>query len=226
MNSFKKINLLNTFPKVSRNIQLRKENKSHNRDLALKFDKEYFDGSREQGYGGYKYDGRWKPVATKLVSLFSLKKQSKFLDIGCAKGFLLYDLYAVDPLIDLYGLDISEYAKSNSPIEIRDKIIVGNCKLLEFPSGFFNGVVAINTVHNLEINDCINAIKEIQRVSNGNAFIQVDAYRNDKELNVFKDWMLTAKTFLKPEEWLEVFKKANYTGYYDWTILEVDEWIL
>ena len=226
MNSFKKINLLNTFPKVSRNIQLRKDNKSHNRDLALKFDKEYFDGSREQGYGGYKYDGRWKPVATKLVSLFSLKKQSKFLDIGCAKGFLLYDLYAVDPLIDLYGLDISEYAKSNSPIEIRDKIIVGNCKHLEFPSGFFNGVVAINTVHNLEINDCINAINEIQRVSNGNAFIQVDAYRNDKELNVFKDWMLTAKTFLKPEEWLEVFNKANYTGYYDWTILEVDEWIL
>jgi ubiquinone/menaquinone biosynthesis C-methylase UbiE len=226
MNSFKKINLLNTFPKVSRNIQSRKENKSYNRDLALKFDKEYFDGSREQGYGGYKYDGRWKPVATKLVSLFSLKKQSKFLDIGCAKGFLLYDLYVVDPLIDLYGLDISEYAKSNSPIEIRDKIIVGNCKRLKFPSGFFNGVVAINTVHNLEINDCINAINEIQRVSNGNAFIQVDAYRNDKELNVFKDWMLTAKTFLKPEEWLEVFKKANYTGYYDWTILEVDEWIL
>jgi len=226
MNSFKKINLLNTFPKVSRNIQSRKENKSYNRDLALKFDKEYFDGSREQGYGGYKYDGRWKPVATKLVSLFSLKKQSKFLDIGCAKGFLLYDLYVVDPLIDLYGLDISEYAKSNSPIEIRDKIIVGNCKRLKFPSGFFNGVVAINTVHNLEINDCINAINEIQRVSNGNAFIQVDAYRNDKELNVFKDWMLTAKTFLKPEEWLEVFNKANYTGYYDWTILEVDEWIL
>jgi ubiquinone/menaquinone biosynthesis C-methylase UbiE len=226
MNSFKKINLLNTFPKVSRNIQSRKENKSYNRDLALKFDKEYFDGSREQGYGGYKYDGRWKPVATKLVSLFSLKKQSKFLDIGCAKGFLLYDLYVVDPLIDLYGLDISEYAKSNSPIEIRDKIIVGNCKRLKFPSGFFNGVVAINTVHNLEINDCINAINEIQRVSNGNAFIQVDAYRNDKELNIFKDWMLTAKTFLKPEEWLEVFNKANYTGYYDWTILEVDEWIL
>ena len=81
-------------------------------------------------------------------------------------------------------------------------------------------------IHNLEIEDCLKAIKEIQRVSNGNAFIQVDAYRNDKELMVFKDWMLTAKTYLKPEEWLEVFKKANYTGYYYWTILEFDEWIL
>ena len=100
------------------------------------------------------------------------------------------------------------------------------CKNLDYPNNFFNGVVSINTVHNLEINDCINSIKEIQRVSNGNAFIQVDAYRNDKELSIFKDWMLTAKTYLKPEEWLEVFKKANYTGYYYWTILEVDEWIL
>ena len=226
MNSFKEFNLLNTFPKVSRNIQSRKENKGHNRNLALKFDKEYFDGSRDQGYGGYIYDGRWKPVAEKLVNLFSLKEQSKFLDIGCAKGFLLYDLYALNSLIDLYGLDVSQYAKNNSPIEIRDKIKIGNCKNLDFPTDFFDGVVAINTIHNLEIYDCINAIKEIQRVSGGKAFIQVDAYRNDKELNIFKDWMLTAKTFLKPEEWLEVFKKANYTGYYNWTILEVDEWIL
>ena len=223
MNNFKELNLLNTFPKVSRNIQSRKENKEHNRNLALKFDKEYFDGSRDQGYGGYKYDGRWIAVAKKLVNLFSLKEHSKFLDIGCAKGFLLYDLHTANPLIDLYGLDISQYAKKNSQIEIQDKIKIGNCKYLNFPTDFFDGVVAINTIHNLEIDDCINAIKEIQRVSGGKAFIQVDAYRDDKELDLFKDWMLTAKTFLKPEEWLEVFKKANYTGYYYWTILEVDE---
>jgi len=223
MNNFKELNLLNTFPKVARNIQSRKENKEHNRNLALKFDKEYFDGSRDQGYGGYKYDGRWIAVAKKLVNLFSLKEHSKFLDIGCAKGFLLYDLHFANPLIDLYGLDISQYAKKNSQIEIQDKIKIGNCKYLNFPTDFFDGVVAINTIHNLEIDDCINAIKEIQRVSGGKAFIQVDAYRDDKELDLFKDWMLTAKTFLKPEEWLEVFKKANYTGYYYWTILEVDE---
>lgn len=226
MNNLKKINLLNTFSKVSRDIQSRKENKIFNRNLALKFDKEYFDGSRDQGYGGYKYDGRWVPVAQKLIDLFTLKEKSNFLDIGCAKGFLLYDLYKINPLINLYGLDISEYAKNNSPLEISNKIKIGNCKNLDYPNNFFNGVVSINTIHNLEINDCINSIKEIQRVSNGNAFIQVDAYRDDKELSIFKDWMLTAKTFLKPEEWLEVFKKANYTGYYYWTILEVDEWIL
>ena len=225
MYNSKELNLLNTFPKASRNIQSRKENKSYNRNCAIKFDKEYFDGSRDQGYGGYKYDGRWIPVAQKLINLFSLKEKYNFLDIGCAKGFLLYDLYKINPLINLYGLEISDYAKNNSPPEITNKIKIGNCKNLDYPNNFFNGVVSINTIHNLEMNDCVNSIKEIQRVSNGNAFIQVDAYRNDTELRLFKDWMLTAKTYLKPEEWLEVFKKANYTGYYYWTILEFDEWI-
>ena len=226
MRNLTELNLLNSFPKVARDVKLRAKNKNANRELALKFSKEYFDGTREQGYGGYNYDKRWIPVAKKIIELFNLKNNSNFLDIGCAKGFLLFDLYNINPNINLHGLDISEYAKVNAHKEIKDKISIGNCVNLKYQDNYFNGVVSINTVHNLELEECVNAIKEIQRVSNGNAFIQVDAYRNDKELSLFKDWMLTAKTYLKPEEWLEVFKKANYTGYYYWTILEFDEWIL
>jgi ubiquinone/menaquinone biosynthesis C-methylase UbiE len=226
MKELKELNLLNSFPNIVRDIKSRIKNKDNNRELALKFSKEYFDGTREQGYGGYNYDGRWIPVAQKIIQLFDLKDNSNFLDIGCAKGFLLYDLNNINPNINLYGLDISEYAKEKAYNKIKNKIIIGNCKNLDYPNNFFNGVVAINTIHNLEIEDCLKAIKEIQRVSNGNAFIQVDAYRNDKELMVFKDWMLTAKTYLKPEQWIKLFKEANYTGYYYWTILEVDEWIL
>jgi SAM-dependent methyltransferase len=226
MRNLTELNLLNSFPKVARDVKLRAKNKNVNRELALKFSKEYFDGTREQGYGGYNYDKRWIPVAKKIIELFNLKNNSNFLDIGCAKGFLLFDLYNINPNINLHGLDISEYAKVNAHKEIKDKISIGNCVNLKYQDNYFNGVVSINTVHNLELEECVNAIKEIQRVSNGNAFIQVDAYRNDKELSLFKDWMLTAKTYLKPEEWLEVFKKANYTGYYYWTILEFDEWIL
>jgi ubiquinone/menaquinone biosynthesis C-methylase UbiE len=225
MRNLTEYNLLNSFPKVARDVKLRTKNKNKNRELALKFSKEYFDGTREQGYGGYNYDKRWIPVAKKLIKLFNLKKNSNFLDIGCAKGFLLYDLYNINPNINLHGLDISEYAKENAQKEIAHKIFIGNCVNLKYQDNFFDGVVSINTVHNLELEECVKAIKEIQRVSNGNAFIQVDAYRNDAELRLFKDWMLTAKTYLKPEEWLEVFKKANYTGYYYWTILEFDEWI-
>lgn len=225
MRNLTELNLLNSFPKVARDVKSRAKNKNTNKELALKFSKEYFDGTREQGYGGYNYDKRWIPVAKKIIKLFKLKNNSNFLDIGCAKGFLLYDLYILNPNINLYGLDISEYAKENAPLEIRNKIQISNCIKLNYEDNFFDCVVSINTVHNLELDDCIKAIKEIQRVSNGNAFIQVDAYRNDAELRLFKDWMLTAKTYLKPEEWLEVFKKANYTGYYYWTILEFDEWI-
>ena len=215
------LNLLNTFPKISRNIEDRKKNKAINRKLAMQFEKEYFDGTREQGYGGYYYDGRWMKVAKKLISLFNLSNGSKFLDIGCAKGFLLYDLFQINPNIELHGIDISKYAIQNSNPTIRKYIKLENCKKLEYPDNYFDCVVAINTIHNLKINECIDSIKEIQRVSGGRAFIQVDAYRNETELELFKDWMLTAQTYMKPEEWLEVFMETGYKGYYFWTILEV-----
>jgi len=217
----KKLNLLDSFPSIIRDYKSRTINKEVNRIEALKFGKKYFDGDRNQGYGGYKYDGRWIKIANKLIKIFDLNQDSKFLDIGCAKGFLLFDLFNINPEINLYGIDISEYSKINSPEPIRNKIEIGNCKKLNFQNNFFDGVVSINTVHNLNIDDCKNAIYEIQRVSNGRAFIQVDAYRNESELSVFKDWMLTAQTYLRPEEWMSLFKEVGYTGYYYWTILEL-----
>jgi len=216
------LNLLNSFPKVQRDINARKINKIKNRELALKFGKEYFDGSRDQGYGGYVYDGRWVKVAKKLKTIFNLSDRSRILDVGCAKGFLLYDLYNLNNKFELYGIDISNYAKENSIDKIKKFINIGNCKNLNFEDNYFDCVVAINTIHNLEYDDCLKAIKEIQRVSNGKAFIQVDAYRDDQELELFKDWMLTAKTYLKPEEWIDLFRHAGYTGFYYWTILEVE----
>ena len=216
------LNLLATFPKVKRDVNSRKKNKSYNRELALKFDKEYFDGTREQGYGGYSYDGRWVKVAKKINKLYNLNKQARILDVGCAKGYLLHDLYELNPYFDLYGVDISSYAINQSPETIRNKILCSNCKELPFKDNYFDFTVSINTVHNLDIEECKNAIAEIQRVSKGKSFIQVDAYRNDEELALFKDWMLTAKTYLKPEEWIQLFHDVGYTGDYYWTILTFD----
>ena len=216
------LNLLETFPKVKRDINSRKKNKSYNRELALKFDKEYFDGTRDQGYGGYSYDGRWVKVADKIKKIYELNKQAKMLDVGCAKGYLLHDLYELNPYFDLYGIDISNYAINLSPETIRNKILYINCKELPFKDNYFDFTISINTVHNLELEECKNAIAEIQRVSKGKSFIQVDAYRDDRDLEVFKDWMLTAKTYLKPEQWLDLFREVGYTGDYYWTILESD----
>ena len=217
-----KLNLLNTFPKTIRNIESRKINKNKNKKIALKFGKEYFDGDRNQGYGGYTYDGRWINVAKKIIKLFNLKNGSSLIDIGCAKGFLIYDLYKENPNLKLLGLDISKYAINSSPIEIRKFLKVCDCRELNFKDNSIDCIISINTLHNLDYEDCKKTISEIQRISKGKSFIQVDAYRNEEDYQNFIDWMLTAKTFLKPKEWLNLFKEVGYTGFYNWTILKGD----
>ncbi len=220
----KKINLLSSFPKSKRSLKKRNVNKK-NIKLALKYSREYFDGNRSQGYGGYYYDGRWVIVARKVIKLFKLNNNSRFIDIGCAKGFLLHDLKIILPKLKLYGIDVSKYAKEKSLLSIKNNISIMNCKRLKYKKNFFNGLVAINVVHNLDLKNCMNAIKEIQRVSGGNAFIQVDAYRNDLELEILKKWVLTAKTYLKPNQWVELFKECGYTGFYDFTVLKSNKWL-
>ena len=220
----KKFNLLSSFPKSKRSLKERNVNKK-NIQIALKYSKEYFDGNRSQGYGGYYYDGRWVAVARKVIKKFNLNNNSRFLDVGCAKGFLMHDLKIILPGLKVYGIDISQYAKDNSILNIKKNIEIMNCKKLRYKSNFFDGLVAINVVHNLEIEQCKEAIKEIQRVSKGKAFIQVDAYRDEIELKVLKKWILTAKTYLKPKEWIKLFKECGYTGYYDFTILKTNKWL-
>ena len=220
----KKINLLSSFPKSKRNLKERNVNKK-NIQLALKYSKEYFDGNRSQGYGGYYYDGRWVKVARKIIKLFKLKNNSKFLDVGCAKGFLMHDLKVILPRIKIYGIDVSKYAKENSIMNIRKNIKIMNCKNIKYKTNSFDGLVAINVVHNLNLDQCKKSIKEIQRVSNGKAFIQVDAYRDEFELKILKKWILTAKTYLKPNEWIDLFEECGYTGYYDFTILKSNKWL-
>jgi len=217
-----KLNLLNTFPKTIRNIKSRKINKNKNKKIALKFGKEYFDGDRSQGYGGYTYDGRWISVAKKIIKFFNLKNGSSVIDVGCAKGFLIYDLYKENPNLKLLGLDISEYAINSSPNEIRKFLKVCDCRELNFKENSIDCIISINTLHNLDYEDCKKTISEIQRISKGRSFIQVDAYRNEEDYHNFIDWMLTAKTFLKPKEWLNLFKEVGYTGFYNWTILKGD----
>ena len=104
------INLLRHYPRSKRKMTKPRSADPANRSAGLKFGAEYFDGTREQGYGGYRYDGRWVPIAREIVTHFGLKPGDRVLDVGCAKGFLIKDLMAVCPGLEVYGLDISEYA--------------------------------------------------------------------------------------------------------------------
>ena len=222
-----RVNLLESVPKTVRNIKERKFNKKHAVSVAKKFGKEYFDGDRIYGYGGYKYDGRWIPVAKKIIEKYNLNSNSKVLDIGCAKGFLLNDLKKLCKGIKVYGLEVSEYAISKAPKTVKDDINIGNATNLPFEDNFFDCTLCINVIHNLNLNNCKKAIREIIRVTkNNNSFIQVDAYTNEKEKEIFLDWVLTALTFGKPDFWLKLFKELNYYGDYYWTIIKHEkEWL-
>ena len=212
------INLLKSLPKPKRSINERSKKKSKKIiDISRKYGKLYFDGPREYGYGGHYYDGRWKSVAKDIVKKYKLKKKQKVLDIGCGKGFLVKDL--VDLGIDAYGVDISKYAIQNSPKDMIGRLHHGSADNLVFDDQSFDFVISLNTIHNLSKSKCLVALKEIQRVSRGKSFVQVDSYKNLKQKNIFLNWVLTAKYHDYPNNWKKLFKKAKYTGDWYWTIV-------
>lgn len=219
------INLLRHYPRAKRKMAKPRAADPANRSAALKFGAEYFDGTREQGYGGYRYDGRWVPIARDIVSHFALKPGDRVLDVGCAKGFLVKDLMAVCPGLQVYGLDVSEYALRHCEPEAAGRLVRGTADQLPFADGCFQAVLCINVIHNLERERCLAALREIERLALGRGYVQVDAYRTEEERTLFLGWVLTAVTFLKPEEWCALFAEAGYMGDHYWTILEADpEW--
>ncbi|MCR4302389.1 MAG: methyltransferase domain-containing protein [Sulfuricaulis sp.] len=221
------VNLLVRYPRAKRNVKARIGNKEENRAIAMRFGKEYFDGIREQGYGGFRYDGRWVPIAEDVVRHFDLKPGGRVLDIGCAKGFLVKDLMKVCPGLEVFGIDVSEYAVMNCEPDVIGRIHIGNATHLPFPDNSFQAVLSINTVHNLDRAGCLRALSEMERVAPGKGYIQVDAYRTAAEEKAFLDWVLTAKTYGTPEFWVELIRQSGYNGDYFWTILEVDpEWTI
>jgi ubiquinone/menaquinone biosynthesis C-methylase UbiE len=213
-----KVNLLRSLPSGKRNIKAREKAKSadHIR-VSCKFGEDYFDGSRDYGYGGYYYDGRWIPVAKDIIRHFDLKSGDKVLDIGAAKGFLVKDLLAEG--IDAYGIDISEYALINCEPQAVGRLHLGSAEKLPFPDNSFDAVLAINSIHNLPRDLCLKAAKEIERLAPGKGYIQVDSYLTPQDKALFESWVLTALYYGYPDEWIALFKEAGYTGDWNWTIL-------
>ncbi len=215
------INLLRRYPRSKRNIEKRTSAQSaENICIAREYSREYFDGSRDTGYGGYRYDGRWMAIAEDMVAHWGLKPGDRVLDVGCAKGFLVKDLMKVCPGLEVFGVDISEYALMHCEPEVVGRLHLGNCVRMPFPDNSFAAVVAINVVHNLERSHCITAVREIERLAPGRGYIQVDSYRTTEERELFLSWVLTAKTHYDPAGWRQLFWEAGYTGDYYWTIIE------
>lgn len=216
----KEINLLSKYPKSKRNLDERSAVKNEKiRSIAREFGKEFFDGDRNYGYGGFNYHPKfWQPVVPDFIDYWKLNESKSLLDVGCAKGFMLYDLKKKIPELKVQGIDVSKYAIENSKEEVRKYLSVANATNLPFPDNSFDVVISINTIHNLDEENCGKALREISRVSKKNSFITVDAYRNEIEKEQMFKWNLTAKTIMSVEKWKEFFKKNNYDGDYYWFI--------
>ena len=216
----KEIDLMTNYPKAKRNLEKRAAEKTdEERSIARQFGKDFFDGDRRYGYGGYSYHSRfWEPVISTFKEFYNLTAESRVLDVGCGKGFMLYDFARLIPEIMVAGIDISEYAIANAKEEIKPFIKVGDARELPFENDSFDLVISITTVHNLEREGCKKSLQELERVSSGGKFITVDAYFNDEEKKRMDMWNLTALTYMHTDEWKDFFEEAGYTGGYHWFI--------
>ncbi len=183
--------------------------------LAKKWDVEYWDGDRRICYGGYRYmPGRWAPVAQAMINHYGINAGDKILDIGCGKGFQLYEISLLVPGVKIYGIDISSYAIENAKEEVKDRLQVGNANHLPFPDGYFDLVFSITTLHNLHNYDLDKALREMERVSKKNKYLCVESYRTEEEKANLLYWQVTCEAFCTPEEWEWWFKQTGYTGDY------------
>tara|TARA_B110001452_G_C15138160_1_gene396336 strand:- start:315 stop:971 length:657 start_codon:yes stop_codon:yes gene_type:complete len=213
------IDLLKNYPKSKRNLDERSKKTENDQKIAREFGKDFFDGDRRYGYGGFSYNPKfWSKTVIDFKTHWNLDKNSSILDVGCGKGFMIYDLVQLIPNIKMKGIDISEYAIKNSKPEVSNLLKVASADNLPFEDDSFDYVISVNTIHNLSLSDCKKAIKEIVRVSKKGSFITVDAYSNEEEKKRMYEWNLTARTIMSTDEWKKIFKECEYKGDFYWFV--------
>jgi SAM-dependent methyltransferase len=214
------IDLLINYPRTRRNVDERGQTKTEeDRRVARQFGREFFDGERRHGYGGFNYNARfWQPVVPTFREHFGLTGTSSVLDVGCAKGFMLHDFAELIPDITVKGVDVSAYAIENAIEDMKPHVRVADAKALPFPDKSFDVVISINTIHNLPRDECGRALREIERVASKGAFVTVDAYRDEAERERMLAWNLTAQTIMHVDEWKAFFAQHGYRGDYYWFI--------
>ena len=201
--------------KTKRNyIGRMKNNKVEAMKIARKYDFDYWDGNRRYGYGGYNYiDGYWTSTAKKIIKFYNLNNNSSILDIGCGKGFLLFEIKKLLPGISVKGIDISRYSIKNAKNEIKSSLMVSDVRRYKIKKKF-DLIISINCLHNLQIFELTNVIKKIVKNSR-KSYIAIEGYKNIEELFNLQCWALTANTFFSKKEWQWFFKKNNYKGEFE-----------
>jgi ubiquinone/menaquinone biosynthesis C-methylase UbiE len=214
-------NLMVHYPSGKGRATERPEITAEDKRISKQFGRDYFDGERRYGYGGFSYHPRfWTQTVRHMRDAYRLPEDAAILDIGCAKGFMLYDFMLLMPQARLAGIDVSSYAIENALEPVKPFVQTGDAKALPYADKSFDLVLAINTIHNLPYEECKQSLREIQRVSRKHAFVMVDAFRSEQQRQAMLHWVLTAETMLSTEDWLKLFYAAGYTGDYAWWTVE------
>jgi len=188
--------------------------------IAKQFGRDFFDGDRKCGYGGYRYDGRWKPVVKRIKDYYKLPDNAAILDIGCGKGFMLHDFKELMSGVTIAGIDVSEYAIENAMPSVKPFLKIASAEKLPYPNKSFDLVISINSIHNLPLDRLKTALREIQRVCRGDSYITIDAWRNETERENLYKWVLTAETMMHVDDWKKLFNEVGYKGDYWWFIAD------
>jgi ubiquinone/menaquinone biosynthesis C-methylase UbiE len=187
---------------------------------AKEYGFDYWDGDRRYGYGGYKYDGRWAVVAKQLVEAYKLPADATILDVGCGRGFLLYEFTKLLPRCTVAGFDVSGYALATAKDEVRDKLFAHRAQgTYPFADKQFDLVISLNALHNLPPQEVVAALKEMERVGT-NKYLVVESFKDAEELFNLQCWALTCESFFRPETWAWVYDLAGYTGDYEYIYFE------
>jgi SAM-dependent methyltransferase len=188
---------------------------------AKEYEGDYWDGDRRFGYGGYKYiPGRWRPVAQALIDIYGLKSDARILDVGCGKGYLLYELKLLLPNAHLVGFDISRYGLANAKEEVRDNLFRYRAQdAYPFGDKSFDLVISLTTLHNLRLFELKTALQEIERVGK-NKYVMLESYRNELELFNLECWALTAESLFDSAEWIWLYNHFGYSGDYEFIYFE------
>ena len=189
--------------------------------IAKQYGKDYWDGDRRYGYGGYKYlPGRWKPVAKELIHTYNLGPGSRVLDVGCGKGFLLHEMLLLEPELRIVGFDISSHGISCANDLVKPHLFLHQAQsVYPFPDQEFDLVISLGTLHNLRLFDLKTALAEIQRVSKS-AYVMVESYRNEQEMFNLECWALTAESLFDAAEWIWLYSQFRYSGDYEFIYFE------
>lgn len=170
------------------------------------------------GYGGYRYDGRYAGCVDRMIAHYGLPIGSSVLEIGCAKGFILFEFFKRG--MKVAGIDLSAYAVENAVPEVKPFIVNGSCERLPWPADSFDFVYSKETLPHLSEAQLVPAVAEAKRVcKNDNIFFEVQVGNDEEAQQLFKAWDETHQTAKSADWWRRFFSEQEFRGQANFKVL-------